>query len=89
MCQINGATQIVQHYYNPLPQYAAPVLFSNPTVGFSNPQVSISNGIMTCSFRRQMSMPGTANYMDISSSSYYLLVASGTNSALSINKFFK
>ena len=84
ICQINGASQTVQHFYNPLPQYNKPAPFSNPTIGFSNSQVSISNGIMTCSLRRQMSMPNTPNYMDITSNSYYLLVASGTNDASSL-----
>jgi hypothetical protein len=81
MCQINGATQLVQHYYNS--GRSPPELMSNPTVGFSNFQVSINNGLMTCNFTRQMSMPGTKNYFDISTTPYYLLVASGKNDALS------
>jgi hypothetical protein len=84
MCQINGATRVVQHYYNPEnDQNPAPVLFTNPTVGFSNSQVSINNGLMTCSFRRQMSMPGTVNYLDISATPYNILLASGQNDASS------
>ena len=80
MCQINGATRVVQHYYNPENvQNRAPVLFSNPTVGFSNSQVSINNNVMTCIFTRQMSMPDTDNYFDISTTSYNLLLASGQN----------
>jgi len=84
MCQINGATRVVQHYYNPKnDQYQGPVLFSNPTLGFTNSQVSINNNVMTCSFTRQMSMPGTDKYFDISTTPYYLLVASGQNDASS------
>jgi hypothetical protein len=80
MCQINGETRVVQHYYNPEnDENRAPVLFSNPTVGFSNSQVSINNGLMTCTFTRQMSMPGTDKYFEISTTPYYLLVASGEN----------
>ncbi len=81
MCQINGATRVVQHYYNS--GQSTPELMSNSTVGFSNSQVSINNGLMTCTFTRQMSMPDTKNYFDISTSPYYLLVASGQNDASS------
>ena len=77
MCQINGTTRVVQHYYNS--GRSTPELMSNPTVGFSNSQVSINNNVMTCSFTRQMSMPGTENYFDISTTSYNLLFASGEN----------
>ena len=83
MCQINGATRVVQHYYNPEnDENPAPVLFTNPTVGFSNSQVSINNGLMTCSFRRQMSMADTTdNYFDISAIPYNIMLASGQNDA--------
>jgi hypothetical protein len=81
MCQINGANRVVQHYYNQ--GKSPPLLLSDPTVGFSNSQVSINNGLMTCSFTRQMSMPGTVNYFDISTTRYNLLVASGQNDASS------
>jgi hypothetical protein len=81
MCQKNGENRVVQHYYNQ--GKSTPLLLSDPTVGFSNPQVSINNGLMTCSFTRQMSMPGTDKYFDISTTPYYLLVASGQNDASS------
>ena len=81
MCQINGDTRVVQHYYNS--DRSAPEFMSNPTLGFSNSQVSINNNVMTCSFTRQMSMPGTDNYFDISTTSYNLLLASGQNDASS------
>ena len=76
MCQLNGATQIVQHYYN---QDKLPILQPNPTMGFSNSQISVNNGVVTCSFTRQMSMPSATNYFDISKTQYYMLVASGQN----------
>ena len=85
MCQINGATRVVQHYYNQ--GKSTPFLLSDPTAGFSNSQVSINNGLMTCSFTRQMSMPGIANYFDISTMPYNLLVASGQNDVSSIFLF--
>ena len=85
MCQINGATRVVQHYYNQ--RKSTPFLLSDPTAGFSNSQVSINNGLMTCSFTRQMSMPGIDNYFDISTMPYNLLVASGQNDVSSIFLF--
>jgi hypothetical protein len=86
MCQINGATRVVQHYYNT--DRSAPKLMSNSTVGFSNSQVSINNNVMTCTFTRQMSMPGTENFFDISTTPYNLLLASGQNDPSS-NLLFK
>jgi hypothetical protein len=81
MCQINGATRVVQHYHNQ--GKFTPFLLSDPILGFTNSQVSINNNVMTCSFTRQMSMPGTDNYFDISTTSYNLLLASGQNDASS------
>jgi hypothetical protein len=84
MCQINGINKTLHHYYNPVNEAnPAPVLFSNSTVGFSNSKVNISNNLMSCTFTRQMSMPGIENYFDISTTPYYLLVASGQNDASS------
>ena len=79
MCQIINQIRIVQHYYNPNNNTNPnPILQANPTSGYSNSNISVQNGIMNCSFTRQMSMPGTDNFFDISNTPYNLLVASGT-----------
>jgi len=84
MCQVNGATQIVQRYYNPNnDSYPNPILQLNPTMGFSNSQISVNNGVVTCSFTRQMSMPNATNYFDISNTQYFMLVASGPSDSSS------
>ena len=81
---MNGNFQAVQHYYNPSsPHGSPPVLQVNPTIGFINPKISINNGIVTCSFSRQMTISNADNYFDISNTPYNLLVASGTNGASS------
>ena len=83
MCQMNGNFQTVQRYYNPSSRGSRPVLQVNPTMGLINPIISINNGIVTCSFSRQMTTLNADNYFDISNTPYNLLVASGTNDASS------
>lgn len=80
---MNGNFQTVQRYYNPSSRGSRPVLQVNPTMGLINPIISINNGIVTCSFSRQMTISNADNYFDISNTPYNLLVASGTNDASS------
>ena len=80
MCQINGATNLVQQWYN-TGGYVTPSLLSssNPSIGLSNASILTSNGVLNCLVTRQKSAKDTNNYFDISNKSYNLLVAYGTN----------
>ena len=70
MCKVYQNVASLQRYYN---TGRSSSVTADPSAGISNLVITNQNGTLSCSFRREKSMPGVAHYTNLNNSTYILM----------------